>query len=196
VSAPRTGRRAGAPATRDAILAAARRRFAAAGYRGATIRAVAAEAGVDPALVHHYFGTKRELFAAVLALPVDPAAVAGRLISAPRAGIGEQAVRTFLSVWGPPAMRDRLRILLAGAATDPEVATMIRELVAETLLGPLARHLDADEAPLRASLAASQMIGFGLAAFVIGVEPLASLSDDEVVAAYAPTLQRYLAGDL
>lgn len=192
----RTGRRPGASGTREAILDAARRRFAADGYRGASIRAIAAEAAVDPALIHHYFGTKRELFTAVITLPVDTARVGERLADAPRDAIGEHAVRTFLAVWGPPEMRDRLRILLASAATDPDVARMISEFVVDAVLAPLAKSLDVDRPQLRATLAASQMIGFGLAAYVVGVEPLASLTDDEVMAAYAPTIQRYLTGDL
>lgn len=191
-----TGRRPGRSGTRSAILAAAREQFARAGYRGATIRAIAAEAGVDPALVHHYFGTKRQLFTAALDLPVDPEAVAATLVGADPATVGALTVRTFLGVWRQPAARARLRILLATVATDEQAAGMMREFLVDTILGPLGRSLDADRPELRATLAASQMIGFALAAYVVGLEPLASASDDEVVEALAPTIQRYLTGDL
>ncbi|HSK22434.1 MAG TPA: TetR family transcriptional regulator [Egicoccus sp.] len=192
----RTGRRPGTPDTRQAILVAARGRFAEAGYRGASIRAIAAEAGVDPALVHHYFGTKRALFAAVLEVPADPADVARRIVAAPRDEIGTAVVRTFISVWGPPERRERLRVLLASVATDPEVAGLVREFVVDALLGPVAESLEVDRPRLRATLAGSQVIGFALLAYVIGIEPLASLDAEEIVAIYAPTIQHYLTGDL
>lgn len=192
----RTGRRPGNLDTRESILVAARGRFAAAGYRGASIRAIAADAGVDPALVHHYFGTKRALFAAVLEVPADPAEVARRIVDAPRDEIGAAVVRTFLAVWGRPEHRERLRVILASAATDPEVAAMVRDFAVDALLGPVADRLDVDRPRVRASAAASQMIGFALLAYVIGVESLASLDVDEVVALYGPTVQHHLTGDL
>ncbi|MEX2504524.1 MAG: TetR family transcriptional regulator [Egicoccus sp.] len=192
----RTGRRPGNVDTREAILVAARGRFAAAGYRGASIRAIAGDAGVDPALVHHYFGTKRALFAAVLEVPADPAEVARRIVDAPRDEVGAAVVRTFLSVWGSPERRERLRVILASAATDPAVAAMVRDFAVDALLGPVAEGLDVDRPQVRATLAASQMIGFAFLGYVLRIESLESLDVEEVVALYGPTVQHHLTGDL
>ncbi|MDP8971234.1 MAG: TetR family transcriptional regulator [Actinomycetota bacterium] len=192
----RTGRRPGDSGAREAILLAARERFAEAGYRGASIRSIAAQARVDPALVHHYFGTKRDLFVTALELPVDPAVIVEILTSGSAEQVGERIVRTFLAIWEHPQARDRMRMLLRSAVTDDQAARMLREFVFDTVLGPVVGTLGSDHPDLRMSLAASQMIGLALLRFVIGVEPLASASHDQIVAAYAPTIQRYLTGDL
>ena len=192
----RTGRRPGTPDTRDRILEAARARFADDGYAGATIRAIATDADVDPALVHHYFGPKTQLFAAVLELPVDVGAVATSLLDGPRSQLGERMVRTFLGVWDTDDGRTRLRALLRAALTEDHAADALREFLLDAILGPVTRALDLPDADLRATLAASQLVGMGVARYVIEVEPLASAPTDVLVAAYAPTLQRYLVGDL
>lgn len=192
----RTGRRPGDSGTREAILLAARQRFADAGYRAASIRSIAARAGVDPALVHHYFGTKRDLFATVLELPIDPDVIVQTVIAGDPGRIGERVVRTFLTVWDDPRARDRMLMLLRSAVTDDHVARMMREFVIDTLFGPVARSCSPDEPELRTTLAASQLLGFAMVRFLLGVEPLASASHDRLVAAYAPTIQRYLTGDL
>lgn len=192
----RTGRRPGDSGTREAILAAARTHFAERGFRGATIRGIAAEAGVDPALVHHFFGTKQELFAAIIEFPVSPAMIRERLEAVPAQAIGEQLTRTFLTIWGMPDAQDRLRALLRTAVTDERAMRMIREFVLETILEPIARRVGPDEPRLRASLAGTQLIGFGLLRYVFEVEPLASAPPDRVVAALAPTVQRYLTGSI
>ncbi len=192
----RTGRRPGTPDTRDRILEAARARFADDGYAGATIRSIATDADVDPALVHHYFGPKTQLFAAVLELPVDVGAVATSLLDGPRDQLGERMVRTFLGVWDTDDGRTRLRALLRAALTEDHAADALREFLLDAILGPVARALDLPDADLRATLAASQLVGMGVARYVIEVEPLASAPTDALVAAYAPTLQRYMVGDL
>lgn len=192
----RTGRRPGDPDTRGRILEAARARFAAAGYRGATIRAIAADAGVDPALVHHYFGTKRELFTTVLDFPVDPSTLVPRVTDGPVGQLPERLLRTFLGVWDEPPARDRAVILLRSAVTDPDTARMMREFVLTTLLGPVLAAVETDHADLRAGLVASQLVGLAVARFVLRIEPIASASHDRLVAAYAPTLRRYLTGDV
>lgn len=192
----RSGRRPGAPGTRERILAAARERFATDGYAGATIRAIAADAGVDPALVHHYFGPKTQLFAELSALPVDVRQVVAGLLEGPLDELGERMVRTFLSVWDSPEGGMRLRALLRAALTEDHAAETLREFLFDALLGPLTRELDVPEAGLRAALAGSQVVGLGMFRYVIGIEPLASTDVEVLVGAYAPTLQRYLTGDL
>ncbi len=192
----RTGRRPGDSGTRDAILEAARSRFAEMGYRGASIRTIAGEAQVDPALVHHYFGTKRELFAEVLQFPVRPDLVVAQLAGAPPDELGEVLVRTFLRVWDEPAARDRLRLLLTTAVSDPTAARMLREFLVETVLAPVLTRLGVDAVGWRASLVASQLVGLGLTRFVLGMEPLSTAAPDAVVVVVGPTIQRYLTGPL
>lgn len=193
---PRTGRRPGETRTRETILSAARQRFAEDGYRGATIRGIAADASVDPALVHHYFGTKRGLFAAVLEFPVSPDLVVDVLAGAQTEDLGERIVRTFLDVWDQPQHRERMQILLRTAISDEHAARMIREFIIDALLTPIADRMGATDPELRATLVASQLMGFALLRYLLQIEPLTSASHDQVLAAYAPTVQRYLTGDL
>jgi AcrR family transcriptional regulator len=193
--APRRGRRPGAPDTRAAILDAARSAFADRGFAGTTIRAVAAEAGVDAALVHHYFGTKDDLFVAALELPVDPRqAIAPALLAGPD-GAGERLLRVFLGVWDDPA-NTPVFAALARTLLDPSAGHLMREGFLPVVLQPVGRTLGLDRPELRMSLVASQILGLVLGRYVLALEPLASLPADTVVAAYAPTLQRYLTGDL
>lgn len=191
----RTGRRPGTPQTQQAILDAARARFSRAGYRGATIRSIASDAGVDPALVHHYFGTKRDLFTAALDLPIDHR-VPEAILDGPRRGIGERVIRTYLRVWDGTETRERLAGLFRSAAVDDHAATMMREFVVDTILDPIVAALDVDEPRLRINLVASQLLGLAMARYVIRLEPVATLPHDDLVALYAPGLQRYLTGPL
>jgi len=205
-TARRTGRRGGDSGTRNAILAAARKRFAGLGYDGATIRGIAADAGVDPALVHHFFGTKERLFAAAMRLPVVPGELIGAVLAAPAAGAGpageshgERLVRGMLGAWDVHEIRDTFLGLLRSAATSEQAMTMLRQFVTDAILGRLsaaARAADPAQARLRAALIASQVVGLGVTRYLIGLEPLTEASTDELVAAIGPTLDRYLAGDL
>jgi AcrR family transcriptional regulator len=190
------GRRPGAPDTKAAILTAARHGFAASGFARTSVRAIAAEAGVDPALVHHYFGTKDELFLAALELPVDPRQV---LLPAIAAGgvddAAERMLRVFLSVWDDPEIQVRLVGVFRGVL-DAEGQKLLREGFIPVVLEPVGVALGIDRPELRMPLVASQMVGLIVLRYIVGVEPLASLSGDEIVAIYAPTLQRYLTGEL
>jgi AcrR family transcriptional regulator len=201
----RTGRRSGDSGTREAILAAARKRFADLGYDGATIRGIAADAGVDPALVHHFFGSKERLFAAAMRLPVVP----GELIGAALAGhpgpagagqsLGEHLVRVALTAWDVNEIRDVFLGLLRSAATSEQALAMLREFATETILSRLSAAVpsaDPAQARYRAALVASQVLGLAMTRYVIGLEPLAGATRDELVAAIGPTLDRYLTGDL
>lgn len=192
----RTGRRPGGADTRGEILAAARRQFAAKGYTGATIRGIGSAAGVDPALVHHYFGTKRELFVTAIELPFDPADVVAAATGGDPGQAGERLVRMLLSIWGTEEGRSTMQSLLRSALSDEELLSMLREFMFETALRPIVAQIAADQQPLRATLLASQVIGLAFVRHVVDVEPLASADHDTVVAAVAPTLQRYLTGDL
>jgi AcrR family transcriptional regulator len=189
------GRRPGGGDTRGEILAAARQQFATLGYDGATIRGIARAAGVDPALVHHYFGGKEQVFVAALELPFDPTVVLPRLVSGDPAALGERFTRFFLSIWSNPGTRAPFLALLRSATTSEAAAAMLRSFVARVLLARIAAGLDdVPDRELRITLSASHLLGVALLRYVIKVEPLASATDDEVVAIVAPTIQRYLGG--
>jgi AcrR family transcriptional regulator len=192
----RTGRRPGRSGTRDAILVAARESFTASGYDQASIRDIARRAGVDPALVHHYFGTKQELFTEAVELPVDLVAVVEAFVRGDRDRIGERIVGLMLSVWDSRTDRSPLIALIRSAVTSENAARMLREFMVSVLFVRLAEALRAPDAPLRASLAASQMMGLLIARYVVRVEPLASAPAAQLVAAIGPNIQRYLTGDL
>lgn len=196
-SAPRPrGRRPGASGTRETILAAARARFAAHGYDRTRIRDVAADAGVDAALVHYFFKTKDGLFVAAMQLPVRPAEVIGPLVAQGVDGLGERMVRRLLGVWDEPANRAALLALVQGAGGHAGAAAALREFITREIVGRVAGAVTADRAPLRATLVASQVMGLIAARYVARVEPLASLPAEQVVPLVAPTLQRYLDGPL
>lgn len=192
----RTGRRPGSVDTRARVLLAARTSFGERGFDGATIRDVAARAGVDPALVHHYFGSKQQLFVAAMELPLDLPALVLRLLEGPREELGERFVRFVLELWETTAFRPLLLGVVRSATTDPIAAAMLRQLLAEGPFLALARAIDLPDATLRATLAGSQLIGLALARYVVAVEPLASVPSEVLVRALAPTVQRYLVGDL
>jgi AcrR family transcriptional regulator len=194
-SRPR-GRRPGATATREAILASARERFASHGYDRTKIRDVAAGADVDPALVHYFFKSKDGLFAAAMALPVRPSEVLAPLVAEGIPGLGEKLVRRMLGIWDDPEYRTALLAIVQGASAHPEAAKALREFITREIVGRIAGAVEADRPELRANLVASQVVGLIAARYVVGVEPLASLPAEDVVPIVAPTLQRYLDGEL
>ena len=192
----RTGRRPGESGTQQAILDAARTAFTETGYDGATVRGIAREAGVDPALVHHYFGTKEHLFVSAMQLPIDPAVIIPALLAPGVDGLGERVVRMFLTVWDSPESSHPFIGLLRSAMTHEKSAAMMREFVTSAIFGRVTVALDVERPQLRANLVASQLIGIAFARYILRVEPLASTPTDELVPIVAPTLQRYLTGDL
>lgn len=192
----RTGRRPGESRTRAAIAAAAAKLFAEQGFDRTSVRAVAREAGVDPALVTHYFGSKQRLFVEVSRLPVPPEALVAQVVHGPRRQVGLRLATLVLGVLETPEGRERMTALVRAAASEPAAADALRRLIQESVVGPIAAALGADRPELRATLAGSQVVGMVMARYVVGVEPLASAPSDEVVRAIGPTLQRYLTGPL
>jgi AcrR family transcriptional regulator len=192
VTRPRAGRRPGSPDTRGDIVEAARAEFAERGYDAATVRAIAARAGVDPALVHHYFGAKEHVFLAAMQLPIEPATIVAAITTGPRDAIGERAVRTLLAVWENPAARTGFLALLRSAMTHEQAASLLRQFVTRTLLARVAATLDVPDPQLRAALCGSQLVGLAMLRFVLRVEPLASAPPESVVRLVGPTIQRYL----
>lgn len=192
----RSGRRPGDSGTREAILAAAKESFAASGYVATTIRGVGRAAGVDPALVHHFFGPKQDLFAAAMDLPVDPAQIVPALLADGVDGLGERLVRMFLLVWDSTPGQGPMLALLRSAAANDQAAAMLREFLTHAMLGPLARAAGRDRPELRASLVGSQMMGLAVARYVVRLDPLATADADAIAPIIGPTVQRYLTGDL
>lgn len=187
--APRSGRRPGPTETREKILAAARDLFAEKGYDGTSLRAIARTAGVDPALVHHFYGTKDGVFVEAIRFPIDPAVVLARVASFPSERFGELMVRTFLDVWGDDERRRPLLGMLRSAMTNEQAAALLREFVTSTLLARAGKATGAPQLSLQA--AAGQMIGLMILRYVVRVEPIASATEDELVELVAPTIQRY-----
>ena len=194
--APRPrGRRPAGEDTRAAILGAARAEFDEKGYAAASMRAVARRAGVDPALVHHYFDGKDDLFTASLAAPVNPAALIGELVAEGEVeGIGARILATFLGVWDDPAAQERLRGLLRNALEHEAALTALREYLTADVLGRVGSLLPPDEAELRTGLVGSQLMGLAVARYVVGLPGVGDVSIEELVAAVGPTLERYLTG--
>lgn len=192
----RSGRRPGDSGTRAAIGAAARRQFAAQGYDRTSLRSVAVEAGVDPGLVAHYFGTKQELFGAVADLPIDPAVVIPMVVAGDRSGIGLRLAEVMGRVLSSPEGVVTITGLVRCAATEPAAAEVIRRRISADVLTPLAAALGMDHPEARAALTASQLIGMVMAREVIGLAPLRALSRDQLVSLVGGTMQRYLAEPL
>jgi AcrR family transcriptional regulator len=175
-------------ATRAAILDAARRRFAADGFRKATIRAIAAEAGIDPAMVMRYYGSKDDLFAAAvdidLALPdlsrTDPDA------------LGEALTRRFLGLWEQPPSSAMLMTLLRSAVTDDATVAKFQQVFAQQVIPAVLRAGDPADAMHRAGLVVSQLLGLALCRYVLRLPPVVALTEEQIVADVAPTIQRYL----
>lgn len=193
----RTGRRPAGSGTRDTILAAARDAFAARGYGGVTIRQIAAAATVDPALVHHYFGTKEQLFLTVLRSAVDPDRILAHLLTGGVDALGERIVTEFLRLWEGGAGANA-SALLRTAATVDRIARLVREAVFPGVVEAVVSRtgLDPAEAPLRVAFVASQLSGLAITRYVLELEPLASAPADIVISTVGATLQRYLTGEL
>lgn len=193
----RTGRRPGSPDTRRAILDAARDAFAEKGYDSSSTRAIATRAGVDPALIYHYFGTKEKLFLACIDAPIDPRHVVAMVVAAPRDRVGIQIVREVLGVWESPAGAAAAALFRASINGESH-ARLLREFLSTQILRHLAAPLGLTEAeaPLRTGLVASQIVGLVVARFILRLEPLASTPAEHLVEIVGPTVQRYLTADL
>jgi AcrR family transcriptional regulator len=192
---PPRGRRPAGAQTRAAIAEAARRQFSELGYRDTTLRSVAGEAGVDHRLVLHYFGSKQRLFIESIEFPVDPEALLARIFKQGDGDVAGLAAEAFVSVLEEPTTRQMAIALIRAAASEPEAAELIRQILTERLLLPLAQRVGGKQSRLRASFCASQFVGLAMARYVVGVEPLASMPGEQVVKALTPVFEHYLYGD-
>jgi AcrR family transcriptional regulator len=191
----RSGRRPGDSGTREAIIRAAHDAFGRRGYRAATIREIARSAQVDPALVHHFFGSKEELFAETIRLAFEPRREVLPIVFAEAtSSLGETLIRLVLMLWDRPETRGPFLAVMRSATSEEVAAAALRRFVTREVLGPIAERVGLPDAPLRASLAGSQVIGLLMARYVVKIEPLASADTETIVRWVAPTIQRYLTG--
>lgn len=184
--------------SRDTVLAAAKNRFATQGYDKTTLRAIADDARVDPAMVLYLFGSKDQLFRESLRLIIDPAVLVAALTGAngDDSDIGTRMVRTYLGVWEAPETASTMRMMLASATSNPDAHAAFRSFMQNYVLTAVSGVLGGDdEARLRATLAAGSMVGTAVLRYLIGVPPLSDLPTEEVVRLVAPTVTRYLTAD-
>jgi AcrR family transcriptional regulator len=186
------GRRPGTSDTREAILKVARREFATRGYDATSLRLIAAEAEVDPALVIHYFGTKDNLFVAATGLPAGLPDVIASLAGIPITDFPAILVRAYLELIDSDDSRNAILALVRSAVSHERAAAMLREFLTAQLLPVIARLTERDDARLRASLVAAQLIGIAVLRHVIRVEPLAMATADDIAALAAPAIGQYL----
>lgn len=189
------GRPPGESGTREAIITEARRQFADLGYRRTTLRGVARAVGVDPRLLLHYFGSKRTLFLESVELPMDPDRVIQIVFDEGTENAGRRAAELMVTVLDEPRSRQAITGLLRAAVSEPEAAELIRDLLAERMLIPIARRVGGSRPELRAGMVASQVVGLAAARHMVGLEPLAKASREDLVRAVAPVIEHYLRGD-
>lgn len=192
----RPGRPAGPSDRRERILASARELFARNGIDKTSIRAIAADAGVDAALVHHYFGTKTQLFAAAIHIPIDPMTVIGKLQEVPVDQLGHTLPSILLPLWDSEIGKGfvaTLRSILAG-----NHVSLVRSFLQDVIIGEIGPRVDnpPGSARVRIQFVASQLVGVAMARYILELDPFASLPVDQIVETIAPTLQRYLTGEL
>ncbi len=188
------GRRVGFPDTRAEILDAARLEFAANGYDRATIRAIAGRAGVDPSLIHHYFGTKDQLFAESIDLPL-PTGTVQTLLGEDQGSVGRRLAETFFTIWEQEEARSSLLgILRAAIGGEDQAVTAFREFVTTALIDQIGPRIGGDHQRLRAEMMAAQLVGVALTRYVMKLEPIASTPVEDIVDLVAPRLQTYVDG--
>jgi AcrR family transcriptional regulator len=188
----RTGRRPGANTTRSAILQAARRRFAETGYNATSLRSVAADVRVDPAVVLHFFDSKDGLFQAAVGWPFDPETAAADIFGPGPETIGARIARVFINFWEDPATGAALLTLLRSAMTHEASAAQLREFVIHQMFAQVVRVVGGPDAELRVNLAAAHLIGVAVLRYALHIEPIASATPDELVDTLTPALSHYL----
>jgi len=182
-----------APATRDSILEAAREEFSERGYDKTSVRGIAKAAGVDSALVHHYFGTKEQVFEAAIEGVFAPVLAAPTALGeGPLDGVGERLTRFVFGIWENPTTRTPLLAIVRSAFNNEVAAAVFRRLLAAQLMRRIAQQLDLPDAELRAELAAAQLVGIAILRYVIKLDPLASVDLERIIERVAPVVQGHL----
>jgi AcrR family transcriptional regulator len=182
------------PDTRGEVLAAARTSFADKGFERTTIRGVAAAAGVAPGMVHHFFGSKEDLFLEALAIPFDPRVALRPVADGPPEEVGLRLARVMVTIWEDDERREPLLAMLRGAMTSETVASMMRDGFLRIVAASLGPAVAGPDPTLRLQLAVSHVLGMLLFRFVVRVEPLASTPAEELIERLAPALQHHLRG--
>jgi AcrR family transcriptional regulator len=188
------GRRPGPTTSDQDVLSAARALFAERGYQGTTVRAIAAAAGVTPAMVHHFFGSKHEVFLAAIRMPIDPARLLRELLAGPREQFAHRFVTTFVRTWGDPVTGPALQSMVRSALTDQTHAEAVRAFASTVMIPRAAAGLGVT--PERVAAALSIMVGQAVARTMIGFDALADLPDDAVVALFVAPVHAVLDGDV
>jgi AcrR family transcriptional regulator len=189
------GRPPGDSGTREAILAEARRQFGDVGYRSTTLRSIGRGAGVDARLLLHYFGSKQELFVESVELPIEPERVIAIVFADGDGYAARNAARLLVSVLEDPDSRRSLTGLLRAAVSEPEAASLIRDLLTRRMLTPIASRLGGERPELRASLVSAQLVGLTVVRYIVGMRPLAEASPEELVRALEPVFEHYFRGE-
>jgi AcrR family transcriptional regulator len=192
----RTGRRPGPSTTRDELLAAAGTAFGTLGYEATSVRKIAADAGVDPALIRRLFGSKEQLFTAVVATAIDPDLMVHSVLEGSLEGVGERLARYYLGRLGEVAQPGAALALIRSAVGSPHAAVLVRTFLAERVLSTIAAAVGADEPDLRAALVASQLVGIAVARHAIRLEPLVAIDINRLGRLIGPILQQYLTAPL
>lgn len=195
-SGRRSGRRPGLSGTRGDIIRAARKLFAESGYGGASMRAIAREANVDAALIHHFFTSKEGVFAAAIEDAFHPTELVDELLESGTDDLGARLLRAFLERWGNPENREALLAVVRSAVSHGDAARLIEEFVTTRVVGQIAKAIGVSHPELRATLVGAQLIGLVMVRFVVRIEPLASVDPEVVVGCFGPTIHHYLTGDL
>lgn len=196
MSAKRTGRRSGSPDTRSEIFDAAKRVFGKVGYNRATVREIATEAGVDPSLIYHYFGTKDQLFAASIDIPIPAAEALRSVFAADREGLGRRLAETFFFVWEQETARaSLLGILRSAMGGEHQAAEAFRQFLTTSVLEEISPLIGGEKPRLRALLMASQLVGVAMTRYVMRLEPIASAPIEDIVELVAPRIQSYAVGE-
>ncbi len=188
------GRRPGKPETRATVLDVARRRFLAEGYQAVTLRSIAAEAGVDVALVSYFFGSKKGLFGAALALPANPPEVLLQALPGDPATLPERVLTALLHVWDDPEQGGPLRVMVLAAVQDPELSRLLKEVLEREMIDRIAEHVGGPDARFRAGAFATQLAGVVFARYVLRLEPVATMTVDELTRHLGPGLRAALHG--
>jgi AcrR family transcriptional regulator len=188
------GRRPGRPDTHEQLLAVARRRFLAEGYQAVTMRSIAAEAGVDAALISYFFGSKKGLFGAALALTANPPEVLLSALPGDPQTLPERVLTALVTTWDDPQHGGALRVMVSAAIQEPELGRLVKEVLEREVMDRLAEHLGGADAARRAAAFGTQLAGVVLVRYLLHVEPIASMPVDELVRRLAPALRTSLYG--
>ena len=193
MNAPRSGRRSGSPDTRSEILESAKRVFGEMGYDRATIRGIAAEADVDPSLIYHYFGTKDELFAISIDIPIPPTETLREVFEGDSEGIGRRLAETFFLIWEEEQARTSLLgILRSAMGGEDQAVTAFRQFLTTAVLEQISPLIPGEDSKLRALLMASHLVGIAMTRYVMRFEPIASAPVDTIIELVSPRIQSYV----